>query len=483
MAVKWIGKKKKDKPYVQFVGLNADDVTGSAQIVSYKDNHVLLDFGLFQCSNKMRMYQMNSRNLGFSPKKITQIVVSHALHIDHYGLIPRLYKLGCRAMIYVPRDTIVFWKVLFKDNLKIQEKDIEYLKKTYQKNVEPLYSKEDVDLMMDHVVECDFDIEMSLNEHMSIRFRDAYHIINSAQIELFVNDGTVRKKVLYTGDLGNIEIKNKPFLRPFYKVDYADLVIGESTYATAKKQATNKARVKDIEKIDSIVNETCINKANGNVIFSSFAVQRTQDLLVELYKLYGHNENFKVPVVVDSPLACSVTKLFYNVLEEQDKELIEKVLQWKNLSLISEWKDSETVLYDKTPKIIISCSGFMEAGRIRNYLKIDLPNPNSVFVIIGYSSDDSLAGIIKSGKKKTVVIDDEEVKNKAKIVSLHSFSSHMQHDDLLKYYSDIKCQNIFLVHGDLKRRFDFAPILEKEYRKKCKTTKVWIGTRNEKFEF
>ena len=134
-------KSKNNKPTLRFVGMNAEDVTGSAQIISYRNKNVMLDFGMYQCANKLKMYQVNSRNLEFSVKSITEIVISHALHLDHYCMIPRLFKLGCEAKIYVPKDTIVFWKTLFKDNLKIMEKDLEYLKKAYKKSYEPLYTE------------------------------------------------------------------------------------------------------------------------------------------------------------------------------------------------------------------------------------------------------------------------------------------------------------------------------------------------------
>lgn len=474
---------KKNSPTLRFVGMNADGVTGSAQIISYKDKNVLLDFGMYQCSNKLKMYQINSRNLEFSAKGITEIIISHALHLDHYSLIPRLFSLGCNAKVYVPKDTKVFWKELFKDNLKISEKDMEYINKTYKKSYEPLYTQEHVDIMMDNVVECDFDQKIKINQYMQFRYRDAYHILNSAQVELFIRDKNVRKKVLYTGDLGNVCIKDKPFLRPFFPVENADLVVSETTYSMKLRSATQKIRNNDIEKIKATIDEVCLDKRKGNVIFSSFATQRTQELLVELYNLYGSDSNFHVPIIVDSPLACSVTKLFAEVTDGKDKVLLKKILAWKNLSMISEWKDSEAILHDDNPKVIIACSGFMEAGRVRNYLKVNLPNPNSTLVTIGYSSPESLAGLIKSGKKKTIKIDDDEVLNKAKIVCLDSFTSHMQHHSMLDYYSSINCNNIFLVHGDLGNRCMFGELLEEKYRSKCKTTKVFIGTRGTDFKF
>lgn len=473
--------KKTQKPTVRFVGMNAEAVTGSANLISYKDKNVLLDYGYYQCTNKLKMYQVNARNLEFSAKSITEVIISHN-NIDHFMGLPRLFKLGCKAKVFVPKHSKMFMREFFKDGLKIMESDLRYIKKVYGKNYESLYTQENVDAVLDSIVECNFDEKIYVNKYMQLRYRDAYHLPNSAQTELFIRHNNIRKKVLYTGDIGNIAIEGKPFLRPFFPVENADLVIGETTYSMKLNEATQKTRDKDIEKLKSVIDEVCIGKANGNVLVSVFANNRAQELLVELFALYGDDETFKVPIVLDSPLSVKITKLYQEMLEGRDKIILEKILEWDNLQLVSEWEDSKAVLYDKTPKVCLSASGFCEAGRIRNYLIENLPNPDSTFITVGYSSEDSLCGKIKYGKK-TVKIDNEEVKNRANIVTLNSFSSHMQHSDLLNYYSDINCKTVFLVHGDLQNRYLFADLLEQECRKKCKTTKIYVPSRGTNFEF
>ena len=474
--------KTKDKVTVDFVGMNAEDITGSSQIISYKSKKVILDFGMYQCTNKLKMYQVNSRNLDFSAKSITEIIVSHALHLDHYSLIPRLFKLGCTAKVYVPKNTIKFWKILFEDNLKIINKDVEYLSKREGKSFEPLYEQEDIDNMMANVVECEFDEKIPLNEYMYFRYSDNYHILHSAQIELFVRDGNLRKKIFYSGDVGNISLKDKPFVKKLNRIKNCDLAIVESTYAMNKKRADLKVRKKDREKLQTAIEEVCFGKDTGEVIIASFAMQRTQELLVELYQLYGEDKDFKIPIIIDSPLACKITNMFKDVLEGEDKELITKAMNWSNVQMVSDWEDSEMVLLDHSPKILITCSGFAEAGRIRNYLKKNLPNPNSMIVFGGYSSEDSLSGIIKSGRLKYVNIDGDKVKNKAKAMNLLSFTSHIQHKDMLGYYSSINCPNMILVHGDMTKRSLFAELLEEKFKSKCKTTKVWVVTKGTEFE-
>lgn len=124
------------------------------------------------------------------------------------------------------------------------------------------------------------------------------------------------------------------------------------------------------------------------------------------------------------------------------------------------------------PMIILSSSGMLTAGRVLNYLPRILSNPNNCILFCGYSTEGTLAWDIKHGHKKYLKIGNKMVANKAAIVTLNSFSSHMQHDQLLEYYSDINCEKIYLVHGQQAEKIKFAAELKDRIAKKCKTTNV-----------
>ena len=122
--------------------------------------------------------------------------------------------------------------------------------------------------------------------------------------------------------------------------------------------------------------------------------------------------------------------------------------------------------------IILSSSGMLNAGRVLQYLPRILPNPRNCIVFCGYATEGTLAYEIKHGNKKVVEIAGKKVKNNAQIVMLNSFSSHMQHDQLLEYYSNIKCNKIYLVHGQQDSKTSFAHELKSLLEKKNKTTQV-----------
>lgn len=124
------------------------------------------------------------------------------------------------------------------------------------------------------------------------------------------------------------------------------------------------------------------------------------------------------------------------------------------------------------PMIILSSSGMLTAGRVLQYLPHILADQNACILFCGYSTEGTLAYEIKHGHKKYLNIGGKKVPNRANIVSLHSFSSHMQHDQLLEYYSSIKCDKIFLVHGQQVEKVKFAEELREQIEKNASTTQV-----------
>ena len=87
-----MSRKKKDEITVKFISHSAEDVTGSAVMVSYKDRDYLIEFGQQQGdANLEKEYALNlqtSKNVNIDNLKC--ILVSHQ-NIDHIALITALY--------------------------------------------------------------------------------------------------------------------------------------------------------------------------------------------------------------------------------------------------------------------------------------------------------------------------------------------------------------------------------------------------------
>ena len=466
--------KTKNKIRVTFSGSNSSSVTGSCAWIEASNYQILLECGLYQSDSIKESYKVNSNKFPFKPKNIDYIFLSHT-HIDHSGLIPALFAQGCKGKIICPKGTKELFKVLALDSAYIISRDCEFLNKRYKMRAVPYYTEDDVYTALKHIEEYDYHEVIHLTDEISFRFIPSGHIISSAQIELWLTEGNQTKKVLYTGDLGsNIP---KYYTIPFEPIEKANIAICESTYSDAARQVHKRDRDMDIKKIQTVIRETCIER-RGKVLFPTFSLDRMQNILTHLYRLYGEDKDFKIPILMDSPLATKLTGVYMKLLDGEDKELLGKVLDWENVIIVDTYEESQNFQRDNRPMIILAASGFMQAGRSRSWVKAILPDSKSQVVFIGFATEGSLAGKLRHTKNKTVKIDGKQYPIRCGITTLHSFSSHIQYSDMLKYYSEIVCDKVCLVHGEYKSKCAFAKALQETISKKNKTNKVVVVNKS-----
>ena len=468
--------KSKNKIRVSFVGTNNISVTGSMTHIQMDNYQILLETGLYQSNNNYEDYKINSRKFDFKPKEIDYILIGH-VHIDHIGILPRLYAQGCKAKIIAPIGTSKLFKIMGADSAFISGRDVETFERKYKKQFSPIYTQEDVENCLQYFEEYDYNEKIKLNDNIEFNFKPSGHIICAAQIELWLTQNNHTSKILYTSDLGNINTP-KYYVENFESVNKANLVIGECTYSDRTRSVKYKDRIKDLEKIKSVINTICLE--NGHkVLIPIFALDRCQNILTHLYDMYGKDEDFKVPILIDSPLAIKLTMLYKSLLKDEQLEKFKEVLSWGNILFVEEYEDSKNLQNLKQSMIILSASGFMQAGRARQWAKVLLPDSQSHILFCGYSSENSLAGKIKNCRKqKTITIDGKPIPNRCGITSLNSFTSHIQYDDLLKYYSDINAEKIALVHSEYNSKLEFAKELQEEISRKNKTGKVIAVNKN-----
>lgn len=466
-----IPTKKKPKTTLEIIGGNAEDVTGSATLITCNKKQSLFEFGMIQRGKTpYENYQLNKELLSsVRPSKIQNIFVGHC-HCDHIGMIPALYKKSCSATIYVPKGSYLILQEMWNDSAYINCRDAEVMSAQREKPVLPLFTEDDVTLALQHICEVDFHELHQVDDDISIRFSYAGHILFSAQTELFISENNHFKKILFTSDLGNLKL-DKPFVESFEPVSSANIVIGEATYASPKRTVTDKDHLTDLTKIKTVIRQYC-QETRGNVLIPCFALDRLPYMLWILHNIFA-DEEFTVPVVVDSPLGIRLLQAYQKVLPEQMQEPFREMLAWKNLRFTADPSESKAAMADPTPKIVLASSGMLTAGRSVKWTQKILPQAESCILFIGYAATNTLGYKIKNGlSTKTITINGKECKNNAAIVDLHSFSSHMQRDDLLDYYSSIRAEKIYLVHSNMDDRLVFKADLEKVLGDQCRSTRV-----------
>jgi metallo-beta-lactamase family protein len=406
------------------------------------------------------------------PQEIEYIIIGHC-HQDHIGMIPTLYAKGkCNAKIIVPKGSTAILKEMWLDSSFINCRDVEVLNIKDDRNYEPFYTEDIVYKTLDYVQEIESDNIVKLSDELAIRYTDAGHILLSKQCEVYINGGSHTRKILFSSDLGNIATQDtRVFVENFKPISSCNIAIMECTYSSKDRQCTKETYKKDIEKIKSVVEQYCVDN-NNRVLIPSFSLDRTPYILWILYSLFGKDENFKVPILVDSPLANRLLDCYSSILEDDRKELFDEMMSWKNIRRVITPEDSKAAISDKEAKVILSSSGMLTAGRSVKWTQSILPHENDCILFMGYSGEDTLAWKIKHNKdNKTININGKPYKNNAQIYDLKSFSSHMQRIDMINYYKSINCEKIYLVHGDLNK-IEFKHDLEEAIFDCLKSTKV-----------
>lgn len=471
--------KNKSKIKINFVGTNSSDVTGSCIHIETPSKQILLECGLYQtCGNNaiLKAYKVNNAHFKFKPKDIDYVFVNHC-HVDHCGNLGKLYKNGCNAPVIMPKNSQPILEILLRDSAKIMSKDAEELSYKFERHYNPIFDDDDVDNVLDHYTEYDMNEIIELDEHIKFRFTPSGHILNAAQLELWITEGNITKKIAYTSDLGNVHFKPL-YANTFEPITQCNYFIGETTYAGEEKIASSSMREKDIEKIRTAIEQTCVWD-RGRMLIPSFANQRTQMIMTILYDLYGNDPSFKVPILVDSPMAIKICDAYTAQLEGEEAEKWQKVVHWKNIRYLNEFEDSKAWRDSGSPAIIIASSGMLvPKTRALAWASNMVANPKDRICFVGYSAEESIASIIKEGKQKNITIGGKKHKNRCQVTQLRSFSSHMQRDSLLKYYSNVDCEKIILVHGETDSKLSFAEELRKRLSKNNKTSKVVVTTQD-----
>ena len=448
---------------LMFLGA-AHEVTGSCHYIEACGKSILLDCGMEQGRDTYE-----NQEIPVSASKIDYVFLSHA-HIDHSGLLPLLYKNGFKGQIYATEATTDLCRIMLLDSAHIQEFEAQWRnrknKRAGKAPFEPLYTSEEAIAVLEHFVPCDYMQRIHVCEGVEIRFTDVGHLLGSSSIEIWLTEGDVSKKIVFSGDIGNI---NQPIIHdPRYTAE-ADYVIMESTYGDRYHTVPPDYVTELAGKIQETFDR------GGNLVIPSFAVGRTQEMLYFIREIKerglvrGH-EGFKV--YVDSPLAIEATKVFVaNYMDCYDAAAMELVraginpLEFPGLNVAVTPDDSMAINFDSSPKVIISASGMCEAGRVRHHLKHNLWRPESTILFVGYQAIGTLGRNIVDGAKE-VRLFGETITVNAHIEELTGVSGHADKKGLLNWINHFeqKPQKVFIVHGEDLVCDEFAKCLHEEYQ-------------------
>lgn len=458
---------------------SSEDVTGSLIFISTPDHKILVDAGLYQTNDRYEDFLVNNRKYReFKAKELDYIFITHT-HADHCLLLPKLYKEGCNAQIIISDGSGQIYKDMAEDCAEINERDVLFINSQHNKNYMPLYDLSDVEKSVNHMTEFSVNRKIKLDDYLSFELIPAGHLLGSCQVLLYLTYNNLTKTILVTGDIGNKVVKNR-FVGEYQQVSKADIVIAESTYGDKPDIKTGKKeRKNDLEKFKSII-ERQIHEMKGRVIIPSFSQSRMQQLALMVYQMYKDSE-WKPKVYIDSPLSIRIFNDYEACLEGQDKDDLDELINSGMFTFVKEPEKSKALVASNEPCLVLSSSGMCQVGRIRHHLKKCVSDPNATILFVGYSTDGSLASLLKDNKCKSITIDQKVYPCRCSSYSLKSMSGHAPFNQLVENYSNINCQKLILHHGSKLAKETLKEALDKEYMRNCKTTRVIIANSSLKF--
>jgi metallo-beta-lactamase family protein len=449
---------------VEFLG-GVRTVTGSATLLEKGSLRWLVDCGMFQGGKELE--QRNRSIEPYRPRDLSFILLTHA-HIDHSGLIPKLVKEGFQGKVICTKATLDLCEVMLRDSGHIQEMETEWQNRKSKRSggngATPLYTIQDVEKSLPYFQTVGYDEMLSLVDGVKVRFEDAGHILGSALIELWVEEGGRERKLVFSGDLGS---SGQPIVRDPSWVKEGDFLWLESTYGNR----LHKSREETVQELLRIVQEAIEHQAK--VVIPAFAVERTQDIIYTLGQSIKKGLIPSIPVYIDSPLAISATEIFKknsDCFDKETKALLlggENPLEFPEIIYAQTTEESKAINEDTRPGIIVSASGMCDTGRIQHHLKHHLWREESHIVFIGYQAEGTVGRRIIDGAK-TVRLFGEEIAVKAHIHTLGGFSAHADQKGLLEWLSHLNNPEleIFVNHGEEKISLELSELIRQQFHLK-----------------
>lgn len=438
-------------------------VTGSAYLVETSKARVLIDFGVFQGFSGADGHNVVPAQL--RPETLSAVVLTHA-HNDHTGRLPMLVKAGYAGPIHCTPATIEMSELILRDSAKVQAQDITRVnrkrERAGQPPLEPLFTSEDVDETMQRFRPVPYDVPVPVAPGIRACYAEAGHIIGSASIKLFIEDGPQRKTIAFSGDLGG---RGMPILKDPEGFSAADAVIIESTYGDRDHKPLQETVSEFEEIVKSVV------KRGGKILVPTFAVGRAQLLLYLLAQMFRAGTVPKFPIYLDSPMAVTATQIVgkHTELYDEDFAALNRTRPIREdldtLKATQTADESRALNLVRGPCLIMAGSGMCNAGRILHHLRQNLWKSDTSVIIVGFQSEGSLGRLLVDGRPM-VKIFGEEIAVKASIHTLNGFSAHAGQTDLLNWLAPLAKAKprIFLTHGEARGREPFAKKIREQFR-------------------
>lgn len=275
---------------VRFIGATDGHVTGSCTHFFYdrKNYQFLVDCGLVQGEGNDKAD--NEKPFPFSPSEIRFVLLTHA-HLDHCGLIPKLYREGFSGRVICTKATGRLAQISLMDSAR---------------HVKDLYSEEDVkSIRFDYIDErpgYGLSRMLPISDDLFASFSRSAHVLGASWIVLgWINENDEKVYAVMSGDLGN-NTKENPF-QPLMAgrqgiFGWPEAIVVESTYGGRVREKHFSDFDARIDALRDIIQREVFDKKSVLVV-PAFSLHRTQELLFDMH--YVFSKYFSKPEQCQSP--------------------------------------------------------------------------------------------------------------------------------------------------------------------------------------
>lgn len=435
-------------------------VTGSCHMIESGGLCLLVDCGMLQGNRDLD--EENAADFGFDPAGVDLVLLTHA-HLDHCGRLPLLVKRGFRGKVMTTGATRDLARLVLLDAAHLQEEDTQRRRRQARRRsreieAPPLYSLLDALDTLDRFSRvATYGEQLELAPGLRASFHDAGHILGSASIVVETTANGQRRRVLFSGDIGNA---GRPLLPPPSPPAASDFVVMESTYG----DRLHRPYAESVEELYAAITATF--GRGGNVIIPTFALERAQEILFVLRR--GIEESRLPPsmaVFLDSPMAIAATEIFRRHPDCYSANLARLFAEggdpfgFPNLHFTREPAESIAINRISGGAVIMAGSGMCTGGRIRHHLRHNLWRPEAGIVFVGFAAQGTLGRRIIDGAPH-IDLFGEEIAVRARVHTINGFSAHADQQELLAWHRGIAdVETTFLVHGEEPVMVALAPHL------------------------
>ncbi|WBX83071.1 MBL fold metallo-hydrolase [Sphingosinicella microcystinivorans] len=440
-----------ETPEIVFHGA-ARTVTGSCMELRVGKRRLLVDCGLFQGSRTLEA--LNAEGFAFDAARLDAVILTHA-HIDHSGLLPRLVREGSAGPIWCTGPTRDLLDHMLPDAGRIQESDVERRNRRADRadepEVEPIYTE--ADAKQAAALARPVALERWFEPVPGVRARlwNAGHILGSASVEIEAGGS----RLLFSGDIGP---EHKAFHPDPEAPQGFDHVVCESTYGDRTREHTTIPERRTLLEAEIKAALT----RGGNLVIPVFALERTQELLLDVAMLINTGRLPYTQVFIDSPLASRTTGVFARHAADLEDMGSGEVFRHPAFHYVGSASQSMK-LNSVSGAIIMAASGMCESGRIRHHLRHNLGRRESTVLFVGFQAAGTLGRTIMDGAPR-VRISGHDVAVRAQVRRIDSYSAHADQADILRWINERRpiAGSIFLTHGEADAMESLRRLLQRD---------------------